>query len=117
MREKFKKIRGYFEDAKEQKLEKFYLQADMFDPRFQELEDPFQKYDGKPAAQHIKDVSNLDWMNKRSLGDKNQQERAQKDFIKDIFVAIDEDGSGTMDENELVKALLSLGLSQDLNFA
>lgn len=37
--------------------------------------------------------------------------------MKDIFIAIDEDGSGTMDQDELIKALLSLGLSQDINFA
>jgi Ca2+-binding EF-hand superfamily protein len=37
--------------------------------------------------------------------------------MKDIFIAIDEDGSGTMDQDELIKALLSLGLSQDITFA
>jgi Ca2+-binding EF-hand superfamily protein len=37
--------------------------------------------------------------------------------MKDIFISLDEDESGTMDQDELVKALLSLGLSQDIVFA
>ena len=37
--------------------------------------------------------------------------------MKDIFISLDEDQSGTMDQDELVKALLSLGLSQDIVFA
>ena len=38
-------------------------------------------------------------------------------IVKDIFIAIDEDQSGTMEKDELIKALLCLGLSQDINFA
>lgn len=41
----------------------------------------------------------------------------QRNFIRDIFMAIDEDGSGTMEMDELIKALLSLCLSQDIQFA
>ena len=41
----------------------------------------------------------------------------QRELMKEIFISLDEDQSGTMDQDELVKALLSLGLSQDIVFA
>ena len=56
-------------------------------------------------------------MRSRQLGLNIEAGQKQKEFIKDIFVAIDEDNSGTMDHEELIKALLCLGLSQDLNFS
>jgi len=56
-------------------------------------------------------------MQKRKLGDHYKEELAQKEFIKDIFVAMDEDGSSTMELDELIKGLLSLNLSQDIDFA
>jgi hypothetical protein len=46
----------------------------------------------------------------------NERKR-QRSLIRDIFVAIDEDGSGTLEVDELIKALLSLCLSQDITFA
>lgn len=56
-------------------------------------------------------------MAERNLGKQliNIQER--KNFIKDIFKALDEDGSGALDQDELIKSLISLGLSQDIRFA
>jgi len=56
-------------------------------------------------------------MSKRKLGMHYADEMNQKQFIKDIFVAIDEDGNGTMELDELIKGLLSLNLSQDIDFA
>ena len=41
----------------------------------------------------------------------------KRNFVKEVFVAIDEDGSGTMDQDELIKALLGLGLSNDFYFS
>jgi len=43
--------------------------------------------------------------------------KGERDFLKEIFIAIDEDGSGSMDTDELVKALLCMGLSNDLYFS
>ena len=57
------------------------------------------------------------WMNKRKMGDAKQKKLEQNWLIRDIFIALDEDGSGTMDQDELIKAMLSLGLSQDIDFA
>ena len=56
-------------------------------------------------------------MSKRKLGMHHADEMNQKQFIKDIFVAIDADGNGTMELDELIKGLLSLNLSQDIDFA
>lgn len=57
------------------------------------------------------------WMKKRDLGLKVVEDKKQKEFIKDIFLALDEDGSGTMELDELIKGMLSLSLSQDIDFA
>ena len=51
------------------------------------------------------------------MADLHKKNTEQRGLIKDIFVAIDEDGSGTMEIDELIKALLSLQLSQDIDFA
>lgn len=48
------------------------------------------------------------------MGQKQKDFQEQRNFIRDIFIAIDEDGSGTMEMDELIKALLSLCLSQDI---
>ena len=56
-------------------------------------------------------------MHKRNLGMHYEEELKQKQFIKDIFIAMDEDGNGTMELDELIKGLLSLNLSQDIDFA
>jgi Ca2+-binding EF-hand superfamily protein len=39
------------------------------------------------------------------------------EFAKDIFISWDENGDGTMDENEIIKPLVSLGLAPDSRFA
>ena len=57
------------------------------------------------------------WLKKHNLGQHYSHVKKQKDFIQKVFEAIDEDGSGTMDQEELIKALLCMGLSQDVGFA
>ena len=98
-------------------MEKFYLVIDEEDRRFKELEPPFKQYEGKPAMQHLRDMDKIKWMRQRKMPGAQQTENDQVQLMKDIFIAIDEDGSGTMDQDELIKALLSLGLSQDITFA
>lgn len=51
------------------------------------------------------------WLKKHNLGQHYNHVKKQKDFIHKVFEAIDEDGSGTMDQEELIKALLCMGLS------
>jgi len=74
-------------------------------------------YKGVTANRFLHEKVRSKWMRNRNLGLNIEAGQKQKEFIKDIFVAIDEDSSGTMDHEELIKALLCLGLSQDLNFS
>jgi len=48
----------------------------MFDPRFDDLEDPFKCFEGQSAAHFVKDKDNKQWLKKRRLGGKNFQEKA-----------------------------------------
>ena len=89
----------------------------MFDPRIEALESAFRSYKGQPAIKYITHLSNFAWMESRNLVTKLKADLKQRDFIKDIFIAVDEDGSGTLEVDELIKALLSLCLSQDITFA
>lgn len=43
--------------------------------------------------------------------------REIKHLVNEVFTAIDEDGSGALDTEELIKALLCMGLSKDVDFA
>ena len=43
--------------------------------------------------------------------------REIKKLVNEVFTAIDEDGSGALDTEELIKALLCMGLSKDVDFA
>jgi Ca2+-binding EF-hand superfamily protein len=40
-----------------------------------------------------------------------------RELLERIFEALDEDRSGTMEKEELIKALLCMGLSHDIQFA
>lgn len=116
-RNNFKGVKEYFKGALEkQHIEKFYLQANMFDPRLESLTEN-KVYQGEKAPHFLAHKDQRTWMEAHKLGVKHQEEQRQKDFIKDIFIAIDEDGNGTMEMDELIKALLSLCLSQDIRFA
>lgn len=45
------------------------------------------------------------------------QTRANLEFAKDIYLSWDENGDGDIDENEIIKPLVSLGLAPDSAFA
>lgn len=45
------------------------------------------------------------------------KQREIKGLLNEVFTAIDEDGSGALDTEELIKALLCMGLSKDVDFA
>ena len=48
----------------------------MFDPRFDDLEDPFKRFEGQSAAHFVKEKHNKQWQDKRGLGGKNFQAKA-----------------------------------------
>jgi hypothetical protein len=62
------KIRRHFENAKKRKIEKFYVEVDHDDPRFAELEDPFQKFNGVSAKGTLVKKDKTKWMQKRNFG-------------------------------------------------
>lgn len=70
-----------------------------------------------PAPLFINEAKYYLWMEKHRMADQINIRKEQQDLIKDIFISIDADGSGTMEIDELIKALLSLCLSQDIDFA
>lgn len=73
--------------------------------------------DQAAAMRHLVDKAGARWMTLRGLNGSQNAVRELRQFVKDIFEAIDLDGSGTMDQEELIKALLCMGLSQDIQFA
>jgi len=83
----------------------------MFDPRLESLENTYKYYEGKPASSFIAAKDQQDWMEQRKMAEGHNENKRQRNLIRDIFVAIDEDGNGTMEIDELIKALLSLCLS------
>lgn len=57
-----------------------------------------------------------------NFGEKNkvnekEKQREQIQIGKDLFMVWDQDGGGSLSQNELVKSFVNLGLSQDYNFA
>ena len=61
-REDDTKIRNYFQEAPKKKIDKFYVEVNHEDPRFVEMEDPYQKFNGVPAKGHIIKTENAKWM-------------------------------------------------------
>lgn len=98
-------------------LEKFYINNHAYVFRLEEFKKASIFKLGMNASLLAEDVHSQHWMRKRGMGAKNMALRDRREFLQAIFEALDEDGSGTMDEDELVKALLSLGLSQSITFA
>lgn len=55
--------------------------------------------------------------NNKELDQTELQTRANLEFAKDIYLSWDENGDGNIDENEIIKPLVSLGLAPDSAFA
>lgn len=51
------------------------------------------------------------------MGEKFKAVKEQRNFIKEIFTTIDEDGSGKLEKKEIMKSLLCMGLCKDITFA
>ena len=48
------------------------------------------------AKMYIRDINKKKWMKQRNMTHQVQEGSDRKQLMKDIFIAIDEDGSGTM---------------------
>lgn len=92
-RAEFKSLRDYFQESKVDKkeLKKYYLEADMFDPRLEALEDTFRFFEGKPAYRFLVDLQNEVWMQNHKLAEAKTEKLKMRTMIKDLFIAIDED--------------------------
>jgi hypothetical protein len=58
-----------------------------------------------------------DWMRKRGLEKKHSSNRKNIEFAKNLFLSWDDDGSGVLEAAEIIRPLISLGLSCDSKFA
>jgi Ca2+-binding EF-hand superfamily protein len=58
-------------------------------------------------------------MNKRRtyVNESDAINRKHVEFAKNLFVSWDDDGSGLLEPHEIIKPLISMGLSSDHNFA
>jgi hypothetical protein len=54
---------------------------------------------------------------KRTKKEDETVDRKNIEFAKNLFVSWDDDGSGTLEANEIIKPLIQLGLAPDSNFA
>ena len=57
------------------------------------------------------------WMKKRQLLAKTETNRKHVEFAKKLFISWDDDGTGTLKPKEIIKPLISMGLSSDSKFA
>lgn len=58
------------------------------------------------------------WMEKRkTTGTVAHSNRKHIEFAKNLFISWDDDGSGELEAEEIIKPLVELGLSSDSKFA
>ena len=77
--------------------------------------------DGMPAKTFIKTKDQKRWIAKHKVHGKEDETdivtRKNVEFAKDLFLSWDDDGSGELSANEIIKPLVSLGLAPDSEFA
>jgi Ca2+-binding EF-hand superfamily protein len=54
---------------------------------------------------------------KEKIEDKNEQQKKYIEVAKNLFQIWDADGEGSLSPDELIKAFVQIGLSQDHHFA
>lgn len=59
---------------------------------------------------------NEKWMKQRKLIQKHSNNRTHLEFAKNLFIFWDDDGSGILEAEELIKPLVGLGLAADSKF-
>ena len=103
------------------KVEKYVSAMLGFDESLEEADGSgpgHSKFKNSQVAQKFLNQQDMvHWMKKHGLGTDMKAKDDLRMFVKEIFEAIDLDGSGTMDQEELIKALLCMGLSQNIQFA
>ncbi|CDW75722.1 iki3 domain containing protein [Stylonychia lemnae] len=89
------------------------------DERFKELERDQIEFHGQPPGIFIKNKQAEKWMSKRKVqaGGQNTTNRKHVEFAKNLFISWDDDGSGVLEAEEIIKPLVGLGLSSDSKFA
>jgi Ca2+-binding EF-hand superfamily protein len=60
---------------------------------------------------------NDNWMRRRKMLSKTENNRKHVEFAKNLFLSWDDDGAGELDSNEIIRPLISMGLSSDSKFA
>jgi Ca2+-binding EF-hand superfamily protein len=74
-------------------------------------------FKGMKASSLLKQLQLHHWIQSHGMNKKVFHNRETKKLINEVFTAIDEDQSGALDTEELIKALLCMGLSKDVDFA
>ena len=75
------------------------------------------------AKEYLKQLETSQWIRKKQLASKenfnSQEEKNRKniEFAKNLFISWDDDGSGVLEANEIIKPLVQLGLAPDSQFA
>lgn len=83
---------------------------------------------GIPPKQYIRTFDSSKWMKKRKFNElrrerdqehrlADENNRLNVEFAKNLFVSWDDDGSGVLEAQEIIKPLISLGLAPNSDFA
>ena len=66
---------------------------------------------------HLTSKESEDWMRKRGMAHHHSTNKKLIEFAKNLFISWDDDGSGVLEAQEIIKPLVSLGLSTESKFA
>lgn len=101
------------EDLQKQELKK------ACEDRLKEYEDEVTEFGGRPAMQYILHKDTEHWVAKRRTHNtaKEGHNRKHVEFAKNLFISWDDDGSGILEPNEIIKPMIGLGISTDHHFA
>lgn len=76
---------------------------------------------GQSASKYCRQTSINRWVNSKKNAqhglNSNDENEENIQFAKDLFLSWDDDGSGTLEADEIIKPLISLGLASDAEFA
>lgn len=81
---------------------------------FEKQQDPFLGV--KPEIVVVNNHAEK-WMERRDLLAGRALSKKTIQFAKDLFLSWDDDGSGVLEEDEIIKPLISMGLASDSAFA
>lgn len=91
----------------------------MIEDRLKEFDEDKTNFQGKPARKYIISKETEHWKAKRKgiSQENDHSNRRHIEFAKDLFISWDDDGSGILEPQEIIKPMIALGLSTDQNFA